>query len=71
MRGAMRNGHARDQRIDLPALRAHKGISLREIAESTKISVTGSIEAPACKAVHFNVTWSSMGSRKDITPIAP
>jgi cytoskeleton protein RodZ len=27
------------QRIDLPALRQHKGISLREIADSTKISI--------------------------------
>ncbi len=27
------------QRIDLPALRQHKGISLRDIAESTKISI--------------------------------
>lgn len=35
----MKDGHARGQRIDLPALRAHKGISLREIADSTKISL--------------------------------
>jgi cytoskeletal protein RodZ len=27
------------QRIDLPALRQHKGISLREIADTTKISM--------------------------------
>ena len=27
------------QRIDLSALRQHKGISLREIADSTKISI--------------------------------
>jgi cytoskeletal protein RodZ len=27
------------QRIDLPALRQHKGISLRDIAETTKISM--------------------------------
>jgi cytoskeleton protein RodZ len=26
-------------RIDLPALRQHKGISLRDIAETTKISI--------------------------------
>jgi cytoskeleton protein RodZ len=35
----MKNGQARSQSIDLPALRAHKGISLREIADSTKISL--------------------------------
>lgn len=28
-----------DQRINLPALRQHKGISLRDIAETTKISI--------------------------------
>jgi cytoskeletal protein RodZ len=28
-----------NQRIDLPALRQHKGISLRDIAETTKISM--------------------------------
>jgi cytoskeletal protein RodZ len=28
-----------NQRIDLPALRQHKGISLRDIAETTKISI--------------------------------
>jgi cytoskeletal protein RodZ len=27
------------RQIDLPALRQHKGISLREIADSTKISI--------------------------------
>ncbi len=27
------------QQIDLPALRQHKGVSLREIANSTKISI--------------------------------
>ncbi len=27
------------ERLDLPALRQHKGISLREIAETTKISI--------------------------------
>jgi len=28
-----------EHRIDLPALRQHKGISLRDIAETTKISI--------------------------------
>jgi cytoskeletal protein RodZ len=28
-----------DHQIDLPALRQHKGISLREIADTTKISI--------------------------------
>jgi cytoskeleton protein RodZ len=35
----MKNGQGRGQSIDLPSLRAHKGISLREIADSTKISL--------------------------------
>ncbi len=30
---------ALDQRLNLPALRANKGITLREIADSTKISM--------------------------------